>query len=343
MNLQIPAPTTPAGKTSRRCPAAACVPALFQLGSRAEAPVAPDRERWIRRRPGERGVTCPYCGTDADDDQFWDPADFEHAKQVVAWAAKEDVADELARMFGKLGRSLRGKSSLRVQVNTNRRPSRKPVAIRRDLLRDLTCDACGRAYGVFAIGLFCPDCGSPNAHVHFKREVELIAQQLDLAEDVGDEGSRELAYRLLGNAHEDVLTALETYLKATFRFILQRRRTERLAQIDGGLQNAFQNLDRGKKLFVDELGFDPFARLTEEEHAVLRGHISKRHVVGHNLGMVDEKYARTARKEPPGQIVHLVADEIRAFAELAQRIVMTVVETAPEFRPGDTSLPATDT
>lgn len=59
---------------------------------------------------------------------------------------------------------------------------------------------------MFAIALFCPDCGAPNLALHFARETELVGQQVDLAES---QDRQELAYRLLGNAHEDVLTAFE--------------------------------------------------------------------------------------------------------------------------------------
>jgi hypothetical protein len=98
--------------------------------------------------------------------------------------------------------------------------SSRPRAWIEDLLRELACDQCGREYGVYAIGLFCPDCGATNLAVHFSREVELIDRQLDLAQDVED---REMSWRLLGNAHEDVLTALETYLKVVYRFVVDRR------------------------------------------------------------------------------------------------------------------------
>ena len=38
------------------------------------------------------------------------------------------------------------------------------------------CDHCGRDYGVFAIGLFCPDCGAPNLRLHFAREARTAGE-----------------------------------------------------------------------------------------------------------------------------------------------------------------------
>ena len=42
-----------------------------------------------------------------------------------------------------------------------------------------------------------------------QREKELVRRQIELAEEVQTRGNQELAYRLPGNAHEDVLTALK--------------------------------------------------------------------------------------------------------------------------------------
>lgn len=47
-------------------------------------------------------------------------------------------------------------------------------------MRELVCDHCGHHYGVFATGLFCPDCGAPKLRLHFARETELVADQAAL-------------------------------------------------------------------------------------------------------------------------------------------------------------------
>jgi len=57
----------------------------------------------------------------------------------------------------------------------------------------LSATICGRDYGVYAIGLFCPDCGAPNLRLHFERERQLVNAQVEIAE-AQDEGLAELAY-----------------------------------------------------------------------------------------------------------------------------------------------------
>ena len=140
----------------------------------------------------------------------------------MKWAASRDISDYLEKMSRDFNRSQpRGELiSLRMDFKPSRVP--EPRAWREDLIRNLACDICGREYGVYAIALLCPDCGCKNFHVHFEREIELILQQIDLAEQVAENGNNELSYRILGNAHEDVVTAFETYQKTFYRYMVKR-------------------------------------------------------------------------------------------------------------------------
>ncbi len=193
-------------------------------------------------------------------------------------------------------------------------PKPKPRFARKDLLRELVCDHCGRDYGLFAIGLFCPDCGAPNLRLHFSREVELVDAQVSLAKEI-EAHKEELAYRLLGNAHEDVLTAFEATLKTVY---LYGQSQAKLSQPKVG--NDFQNVDRALKRF-GELNLNPFEQLTEPELATLQLNIQKRHIIGHNLGVVDNKFAAHANDAKVGETVGLVGADIQQFAAIGQKVV----------------------
>jgi hypothetical protein len=190
---------------------------------------------------------------------------------------------------------------------------------------------------VYAIALFCPDCGAGNLHVHFDREVELLAEQAAISKDLSESGYEELAYRILSNAHEDVVTALETYLKTVLSFLIEGRcgeatRVEIAREMKRG--NPFQRIEGGRALYL-RIGIDPYAALTNEELDFLAVHIEKRHVIGHNLGLADEKYIEKVGGTPQGQTVMVVSDEVVRFAQLARRIVIDgVASPAPELRIG---------
>lgn len=329
MELKVPLPRTPDGKANQHCPDPACRPALFQLGDPPSERPATDPTR-IRRPAGPGETICPYCGWKAPDGEFVTPEDIEAAKKEIFWSAERDVGDflkDMARDFNR--RAPRGGLiSVRMDVKQNSWP--RPIVWREDLLRDLVCQLCGRRYGVYAIALFCPDCGGPNLATHFRREVELVTKQTELAEQVRDSGNRELAYRLLGNAHEDVLTAFETYLKTVHRFLSRLRSGATEEVKKDALRNRFQNVERARRAF-NELGFDPFNALTDGDLSFLRLNIEKRHVVGHNLGIADESYAAATDEEQPGRTVRLLAEEIQRFADICGRVVLRL---DAELQPG---------
>lgn len=336
MTLSIPLPKSPKGRIHRYCPTIECVPRRFQLGSTPEEQEIAEEDRsLVRRLPGQAGTTCPYCGLDAGDEEFTAQEDIENAQRTVKWAAKEDIgkwADDLAKNFNR-GAPKGGLISMK--MTTRRSSNPRPYARREDLLRGLTCDICGRDYGVYAIALFCPDCGARNVHVHFGREVAIIEQQVSLADNAAGE-DEELAFRLLGNAHEDVLTALETYLRTIFLFLAPLRRSEEDAERLSRLArrgNPFQSIVRGERLFT-ELRLNPYGVITNDDRVFLNTLIQKRHVIGHNLGLADERYLIAVSDGAEGENIRLLGDDVRRFAQLAYRVVVEGIEQAvPELLP----------
>jgi hypothetical protein len=332
LTLAVPLPTSPKGMNNLRCPSEVCQPRVFQLGE--GSPASGESDPRSRRAPGQPLATCPYCGHDDDQEAFFHPDDIEAIKEQVLWAASRDVGHALQDMASGFNRRSRNRFfSLTMEVKGLNTP--RPVFQREDLLRDLTCDVCQRSYGVYAIGLFCPDCGAANLHVHFARESSLVAQQIEIAQAIESELGSELAYRILGNAHEDVVTALETYLKTAYRFLVRKRHsTPEALQFCSkkAIQNSFQNIERGQRLFRQRLNIDPFGHLEPPALERLHVNLEKRHLIGHNLGLVDDIYAQSVGAEAIGSNVPLVAEEVTAFAEVASSVV-ACLETQPEFQP----------
>jgi hypothetical protein len=271
----------------------------------------------MKHDPRTKQTVCPYSGTVAEDQAFVHPDDVKAAVEMVKHDAVQDIQDALSEM---LKNAFKGGSSsnslIKVTASVKRSaPKPRPRFTRQDLMRELICDHCGRDYGVFAIGLFCPDCGAPNLRLHFVRETELVGDQVELAEAI--EGDKEeLAYRLLGNAHEDVLTAFEATLKTVYLHGKSSANSNPLPKVG----NDFQNVDKAFKRF-EELGLNPFSGLTEDEMDTLRLNIQKRHVIGHNLGVVDDKFATYENDAKVGETVNLVGEDIRQFAAISQKVI----------------------
>lgn len=318
MKLSVPLPRTPEGRIYRFSPNEHAHPRHFVMGNvLAEVPLTEALRSRMKHEPRTKQTVCPYSGMVADDDAFTHPDDVEAAQALVRHHAAQDIEDAIAQMFKD---AFKGSSTsnglIKVTANVKRSlPKPKPRFARQDLTRELVCDHCGRDYGVFAIGLFCPDCGAPNLRLHFAREVELVDDQVSLAEEIGLE-KEELAYRLLGNAHEDIVTAFEATLKVVYLYGKTKASTNSLPKVSNDLQNVEKALRR-----FAELGFSPFDNLLESEMAALRLNIEKRHIIGHNLSVVDEKFATHASNAKVGQTVHLVGEDIRQFAAIGQRVI----------------------
>jgi hypothetical protein len=331
MELSFPLPTTPSGKSYRLCPNEECNPRLFLLGDPpSNQVIAQGYEEFIRRRPGTPGTTCPYCGQDNPDDEFIYPEDIKAAQDFLKWAATQDIGEYVESMARDFNRTTRhsGGGLFNIKMDVKRRRLTRPYAWREDLLRNLSCEICGREYGVYAIALFCPDCGCPNVHVHLQREAELINQQIELAQTVGVNGDQELAYRLLGNAHEDVLTAFETYQKTIFRYLVKQRFPVEEAKkliSKRAIGNRFQNIDRGRKLY-EKIGVDPYDGIVLADIEILRLNIEKRHVIGHNLSLSDEAYVESTQGEQPGTTVNLLAEDISKFSKICGLVINRLEE-----------------
>lgn len=314
LQLSIPVPRTASGRVYRYSPNEHAHPRHFLVGDVNRPEVVTD---WMKARmkqePGQPKTVCPYSGQIADDDHFIHPDDRAAAIEMVRHAAISDVQTQISKMLEGLG----GSSSGMIKVTTSSSPPPPaPRFYRDDLLRDLSCDVCGRDYGVFAIALFCPDCGAPNVRLHFQREAALVDAQVELADGL-NANLRELAYRLLGNAHEDVLTGLEATLKTVYQF---GKRQAAPADPAPKVGNDFQSIEKGQRRF-SELRIDPYGVLDDDELALFGLNIQKRHVIGHNLGLVDAKFAQQAADARLGETVHLLAEDIREFSALALKVV----------------------
>ncbi|WP_162163027.1 hypothetical protein [Roseivivax marinus] len=337
MELALPVPTSPSGKVYKYSPSPDAQPRLFLIGNAPdERNISEDERGRMRREPGPGQTVCPYSGYIGDDDDFVHADDIEAIKKHALWLAENDLSDivgEWAKEFNR--RQPRGGFiSMKMEHKPRRRP--KPLAIREDLLRSLECEICERQYGVYALALFCPDCGAPNVALHFRREVALIGEQIALADELDQQGKNEIAYRLMGNAHEDVLTAFEATLKSVHAQLVRTHLPDQVEKILGkkAVGNAFQNVERGRKLFA-KLGIDPFDGLDEAGIKHIQLNAEKRHVLGHNLGIADDHYVSFAEDLEPGETVTLIGDDIRRFADLCLSVVARLEDSLLPAPPTD--------
>ena len=191
MELSVPVPRTDSGKIYQYSPNKDAVPRLFLLGDAPpERRVASECNSRMQREPGKGETVCPYSGYIGPDEEFRFVEDVEAIKKQMIWAAEQDIHDHLEQMTRDFNREMPRGGMLSISMNLKKTSRPKPLTIREDLLRELECAACQRSYGVYAIALFCPDCGAPNAAQHFEREVHLVAEQIGVADEKNGQGRR---------------------------------------------------------------------------------------------------------------------------------------------------------
>lgn len=345
MELSIPLPRTPDGRVYRFSPNEKAHPRHFVIGARVkEVAPTPAIKARMKLEPGSKQTVCPYSGMIGSNESFTHPDDIKAAKEIAFHEAHKDVQENLRRVFDGFNSRQSRNSSIRLEAKLESSWRPEPRFYRKDLLRELVCDCCGRDYGVYALALYCPDCGAPNLALHFRREVELVEAQVALAAKQG-EGHEELAYRLLGNAHEDVLTGFEATLKTVFLHRHQLANPDAVPPVTG---NEFQNIERARRLFR-AFDLDPFAVLDGPGLEALQINIQKRHVIGHNLSVADAKFAQHSGDARVGETVRLIADDVQAFAHLAQHIVnalddglATADRRGAEGKPSGSATPSAD-
>ncbi len=327
--ISIPLPRSESGKTRHKCPNPSCEPKEFLLGSFPSDRVVADGVE-PRRLPGTAGTTCPYCGQDAEDDAFQHPVDREYVRKRIDQETRK-IADEVLddihgqltdvfRGFNTLGRGLLGISA---KVSRSPPPFIPPVRLpsHSDLLRNVVCGICSREYGVYGLALFCPDCGCANLLTHFAREEEIIRHELEDADKLRESGERERYQRKIGNCIEDAASVGEGFLKRVYQHVVHEERDAAEAQkLCERIGNAFQNLDRAVQLYA-AVGIDPFKSLSDSERHLFRVSMARRHVVTHNLGIVDDKYVQKTGDGLPEQNLSLRGEDVTSFMQLLKRVV----------------------
>lgn len=316
-------PRTSSGKVYQFSPNTDAAPRLFLLGDGPEEPdIAEEQRGRMRRSPGAGDTICPYSGFIAHDEEFEYHGDVEAVRALVEWEAASDIHEHFAEIAKDFNRGQRRGSFLSTNMEVDGGPGPRPNVLREDLLRNLECDVCARSYGVYAIALFCPDCGAPNLHLHFDRELELVAVQIQIAEEAAESGEQEIAYRLVGNAHEDVLTAFETTLKTVYRHLIRTRIPERFDELAAYkvIRNSFQNIQQTQDRF-DVLLLNPYALLDESALSILRLNIQKRHVIGHNLGVADERYTDISGEGGVGETIDVIGTDVLEFGKICRQVV----------------------
>lgn len=256
---------------------------------------------------------CPYCGIQADSQDFSTQEQVEFAKSLVIREVQKALGEDLRKWGKDLERSTRGGF---IQIKTDYKSSPMPIHYyeEKELETTLTCEECGLVYSVFGKFAYCPDCGVDNTLQILSSNLELIKKLLTQAKT---EENIEFKEYLVNNALEDIVSAFDSYGRNSVK--LFTRNTNK-----SEINVSFQNINKAHKRVQFEFGFDFLKGVEPEDWGKVIRNFQKRHLISHNDGIVDNAYLQITNDPEAvlGRVISITAEEVEGMLGSIETIAL---------------------
>lgn len=301
---------------------------LRQLGDRFSISIPPDEKGYLGRECPEcecyfkitlgTGLTgdnlpchCPYCGHSAAQVQFFTKAQIEYAQSVVINKVTGAFIKDLKTL--EFNHRPRGAFGIGISMKVEGRPQPIRHYSEIELEEEVVCDNCTLRYMVFGTFAFCPDCRKHNSLQILEKNVALAQKQIELAATVDGD----LSAQLITDALENGVSAFDGFGRETCRVHASKSANSTKAEAV-----SFQNLGGAQKNMQSLFGFDLSAGLLADEWHFLARCFQKRHLLAHNMGIVDDEYLRKT-SDPQARIgrkIAIQADEVLSMLNLTRKL-----------------------
>lgn len=268
----------------------------------------PTCQLYFKVRPGT-GLTgqdaafCPYCGESNNLGHFLTKDQLEYAKSIVVG----ELQKELLAPLKNLPRSLvRGPIGLNVTMTVEGADIPVEHYQERSLETSVTCESCTLDYKIYGIFATCPDCGAHNSKQMLQTSLDLLRHELNDADERTTED-------ILKNA----VSTFDAFGSAA-------------TSHHDGTKVSFQNLEHAEQQ-LQASGHSLRAHTTREEWEFLITAFQKRHVLTHNMGVIDEQYRQRATDPDAiiGRKIRLTKAEVERTIDLLDRIAGLITATTP--------------
>jgi hypothetical protein len=308
--------TDEAGYFGRQCPDPECR-TFFKL-SVAEYESAPQSLQ----------LTCPVCGLVADHQRFITP-DQKQRSETAALEFARSAADQVIRDWSRRqASSPQRHGGVRIEWTAHRNPPRSPrplpTYVELATIRTFECPNGGHHAVIYDLLAFCPWCGPDKTPPHAVFHDNLAAQRrlLALVGELPDEARASV--EAVGGVTALTERALTGVVAAT------QNLAKRL-HAHGGKSppkdNPWQNVDRLQRQWLADFDYDPLDGLDAATVRSLRLAFSRRHLLEHNGGVIDERYKRVTGEGSIGRRVRItpafVDQALAAVIALAGRLEAT--------------------
>jgi hypothetical protein len=307
-----------AGFFGRRCPDPECR-TFFKLNV-AEYEAAPE----------SLSLTCPVCGLIANHERFITPEQKQRG-EAAALEFAQATADQVIRDWSRRQASrAQHDSGVRIEWKAHRNPPRipreLPTYLEQATIRTFECPNGGHRAVIYDLLAFCPWCGPEKTPPHAVFEDNLVAQRrlLALVDELPEEARASI--EAAGGVTALTERALTGIVAATQNLAKRLHAQAGKASAKG---NPWQNVERLQKQWLADFARDPLDGLAAGTVETLRLAFSRRHVLEHNGGVVDEPYVRETGEGTIGRRVRIgpafVKQVLEAVVSLAERLEATAL------------------
>lgn len=278
MNIPITFHSDEKGYFDRECPNENCL-FLFKI----------NMDDW-KEKVSDEEVHCPMCGHIDTSDRWWSQQQLDAMQEVASNWAMSYIQGELDKSFEKLERSTRGNKFVKIKFEPGRRTSftNNPLGQSEEWEQDIQCPKCGTRYSVIGSAYFCPCCGFIVIEDIFDESLDNIGKMIFslpemeelLTETLGKDKAVSICRSMLEGSLGDVVSAFQKLAEVKYKMLSQK----------AVRANDFQIVDKGNALFLEATGKGYSTWITESEIDTMNVMFQRRHLLEHNVGIVDSKY-----------------------------------------------------
>ena len=306
ISFRVPIPVASDGTVGRKCPSCR---RYFKVDAQGLGRVT---RLW-----------CPYCGAEAERDEFMTLDQRRRIRSAAARLALEEVGKMLEEAFRPLECLRTGPIQVRFEKGRVETPPLLTY-LEKETVREKLCDTCGGRCAVYGIALACPLCGRREPLGMFVESLEAaraclaavdhlpVARRKALEASGGED-------RLVENALRDTVTAFEAYCKSRYEELKGPVGLQSLLGKRG--PNVFQRLDDAVSIMETAQQRKVGTALTGAELDDLRLAFATRHVLTHNFGVSDARYQAAGGTTPLGQRVQVTRTIAERALSLTERLV----------------------
>jgi len=323
--FNIPLETDDSGMIGRECPNEECQPKYFKISTTIPDEISDEIENF-----SQMDLTCPYCGKKDNMQNFLTQSQLEWVESMLF----KDVVDTFQKtLSGSLNTSKQSRGTFSVHLSY--KPGSLPSVrhyVEEKLKKEVFCDTCGFKYAIYGISFHCPLCSKGNLIQHFNQSADIIKVLIEESNMIGSEKGQEIRQKLIDNALEDVVTLFETFLKQIYIYKINTEFSNEDAERKiKGIGTNFQRISAAESHFSKNLKFYLYDGISKKDMDFLQEEFLKRHVITHNMGLIDKKYLERAKSyKREGSELEINAEDVLKALKIVQKIIFNAEKIIEE-------------